>query len=578
MASSYLVEVLLQAQNQLGPKLAEAAAQVEALQSKFGIGESAATRLAGRIGQVGSGLSQLGALGVVGGIAGVGLAITGVAFAAEQGANRVRELADQARDLYVVSARTGLAVGTIETFQTALERLGLPAEKITVAMRFFNKALTDNVTSMKQFEGATPVELLRRLGVTSTDANVALYQVADAFSKMKDGAEKSNLAVALFGRSGTMMIPVLNEGAPALKEWGKHLETIGFALTNTQAQALASYSARWYDLSVRMQGMWRQLEISALPALTEVVNLIAQIPIFLLRADQAFTVFIASLEKLGGRPVVNLFGDKGSLGAAQQQYDLRMQATRQNFILDEQQIAQLKKDLETFDPAKVLAQLRKITGEEALAGGGGGASVDAAGLLNAALFSGGGGKGGGAPGLRDAFDPKAATKAFENLTKAMKDVKVPTEKLTDMIKDDFGLKVLHALEVADKAVAKFNSGATADFQRAFDRILTITTNSTNVLVQLMTDLLNSFIQAFTDAIAKAAGDALSNALAPVIGSVIGVAFGLPPLPAAAGPVAGGAMTVNISAISAKDVIQQLVSPNGDFRRANMRLREVAATR
>ena len=43
-----------------------------------------------------------------------------------------------------------------------------------------------------------------------------MMQVADAFKKMPDGAEKAGLAMKLFGKSGADLIPLLNEGADGL--------------------------------------------------------------------------------------------------------------------------------------------------------------------------------------------------------------------------------------------------------------------------------------------------------------------------------------------------------------------------
>lgn len=64
------------------------------------------------------------------------------------------------------------------------------------------------------------IEVFSRLGVSVTDAagqlrptEDVLLDLADAFAAMPDGAEKSALAVKLFGKSGVELI--LNQGVPA---------------------------------------------------------------------------------------------------------------------------------------------------------------------------------------------------------------------------------------------------------------------------------------------------------------------------------------------------------------------------
>ena len=44
-------------------------------------------------------------------------------------------------------------------------------------------------------------------------------EVANKFSKMEDGAGKVSLAVALFGRAGMDMIPILNKGSVGIGNW-----------------------------------------------------------------------------------------------------------------------------------------------------------------------------------------------------------------------------------------------------------------------------------------------------------------------------------------------------------------------
>ena len=49
-----------------------------------------------------------------------------------------------------------------------------------------------------------------------TDASDAIVKIADRMSKMADGTAKAGLAVQAFGRGGTALIPLLNQGATGI--------------------------------------------------------------------------------------------------------------------------------------------------------------------------------------------------------------------------------------------------------------------------------------------------------------------------------------------------------------------------
>ena len=75
--------------------------------------------------------------------------------------------------------------------------------------------------------GKAQAAVFKSLGISTKSLNepgklkgtdALLTEVAEAFSKMEDGARKSNLATELFGKSGLKLIPVLNKGAAGLDE------------------------------------------------------------------------------------------------------------------------------------------------------------------------------------------------------------------------------------------------------------------------------------------------------------------------------------------------------------------------
>jgi hypothetical protein len=118
--------------------------------------------------------------------------------------------------LFDMSQKTGVAVEQLSRFSKAGKLTGIDIDSIGKAITKFNRAL---------FEGKAD-EALKSLGISATDASGKLratdevmLDIADRFSKMPDGAQKTALAMQLFGKAGADMIPMLNMGRQEIEKF-----------------------------------------------------------------------------------------------------------------------------------------------------------------------------------------------------------------------------------------------------------------------------------------------------------------------------------------------------------------------
>lgn len=114
-----------------------------------------------------------------------------------------------------------------------------------------------------------------KLGVTIRDANGTLRandeilgDLADAFSRMPDGAEKSALAIQLFGRTGQRMIPFLNAGREGMQELLAEAQRLGLGFTQEQFRMSEAMNDSLNLLGRVIQGVRNQLGILFAPAIT----------------------------------------------------------------------------------------------------------------------------------------------------------------------------------------------------------------------------------------------------------------------------------------------------------------------
>ena len=228
--------------------------------------------LSGTAGKVSGGLKGLA--GAAGGLSGalgslVPLA-TGAGLAAM--AKGAIDAADNMNDL---SQKTGVSVESLSKFQQAANASGTSIEGVGAAMLQFSKRFQG---------GAGPAaDALKAIGISATDASGKLkstdqvmLEVADKFKNIEDGGKKAELAMALFGKAGADMIPLLNGGSKAVTD-----------LSATMTGAFAKGADSLNDKLAALQGKLLALGVNIGTALMPALNVIADLVMGLANAFAA---------------------------------------------------------------------------------------------------------------------------------------------------------------------------------------------------------------------------------------------------------------------------------------------------
>src|SRR6266403_2107823 len=152
-----------------------------------------------------------------------------------------------------ISEKTGISIRDLQVFEAAGKTVGVSLDEMVIGLRRFDQAITGFG------KGAAAQGILRELGVTAKDNKEALLQTADAFKKMDDPVRRANDAVALFGRSGLSMIPILLKGREGSAEWEKAVDKLGPVIGRDAVAANEKYRASVEELSLS----WDKLKVNA---------------------------------------------------------------------------------------------------------------------------------------------------------------------------------------------------------------------------------------------------------------------------------------------------------------------------
>jgi hypothetical protein len=168
--------------------------------------------------------------------AAVGAAVLGAAVKTAAYADQVEK----------ASQRTGIAVESLQALQYAAERADVSAGDLEGALRFAAKR------GVKDLEGE-------------------LRRAAGQFERMPDGAEKSALAMKLFGKNGAALIPMLNKGTAGLDEMMQKARDMGLVLDEETIVAGAELKDAIEDLQGYLIGLSRTIAGPFLKPLKEIV-------------------------------------------------------------------------------------------------------------------------------------------------------------------------------------------------------------------------------------------------------------------------------------------------------------------
>jgi lambda family phage tail tape measure protein len=210
--------------------------------------------------------AALGFNNLKGAVAGFGAAIAGSAVVAGLTAV-VKTAIDAGDELFNLQAKTGVAAN-------ALIAIGNAAKLADVDMGTLGKGLNKlNVNLVKAAEGNEDLSRkFQALGVSvkGADGQVvssdkALKQIADRFADMPNGAQKAAAAVAIFGKSGAELIPLLNEGSAAM-------EKFTFKVGEDFAARSDLFNDTITELGIKTQGFGLELTDALLPALQSILE------------------------------------------------------------------------------------------------------------------------------------------------------------------------------------------------------------------------------------------------------------------------------------------------------------------
>jgi TP901 family phage tail tape measure protein len=183
----------------------------------------------------------------------------------------VKNSIDAADELSKMSQKVGIATENLSKLNYAAELADVSTEELGASLAKLSKTVVDPTKDAQAAFDA--------LGVSIKDSNgqvkgteQLLLELADAFQKFEDGPEKTAAAMAIFGKTGANLIPLLNGGSKAIREAGVELEKLGGVVSTKAGKAAEEFNDNLTTLKRASTGVANQLAEQLIPAMSSVTR------------------------------------------------------------------------------------------------------------------------------------------------------------------------------------------------------------------------------------------------------------------------------------------------------------------
>lgn len=173
-----------------------------------------------------------------------------------------------------MSQRVGVSVETLSVWKPAAEQSGVSGESFEKGLRKLSTTMLEAATGSEDAArgfSAVGVEFKNQDGTLRATDQV-LLDLAERFKAMPDGAEKTALAVQLFGKSGAELIPFLNQGRDGINELAAEMQALGVQMSSETAAQAGNFNDALDKLKLATTSIGNQIIASLLPALNDMAG------------------------------------------------------------------------------------------------------------------------------------------------------------------------------------------------------------------------------------------------------------------------------------------------------------------
>ena len=208
------------------------------------------------------------------GVRNIAMSVDYLGRAISFGLSKMQEVSLRGDDLAKTSRRLGLSVESLQKFRHAADLAGVPVEAMQESMK---KMAIGAFKASQGVEKESKAFRALKISVKNADGSLKsneqlVLEMSDRFAKAGYTAtEKLYIANEIFGKSGTKMIELLNQGGDALRAQFDEMAKLGL-MTEEEAKSSEAYNDALARMRRSIDGLYNSIGGKLLPVLTEAVE------------------------------------------------------------------------------------------------------------------------------------------------------------------------------------------------------------------------------------------------------------------------------------------------------------------
>lgn len=233
------------------------------------------------------------------GVRNLGMRVTAVAGAALVPLVATLKVFSKVGDqLDKMSARTGVSVESLSELGFAAEQSGANLETLENGLRVMQRSINDAGRGL-----STATEALSDLGLTfgeleNLSPELQFKLIADRLARIEDPSKRAAVAMQVFGRSGTKLLPMLKDGAQGIEALQQQARELGLTISTQAAKDAAL-------LTDTLNILWRTLKQAAFaigaalaPLLIDLTNRVTRVVVVVTDWIMQNKVLIVTVAKI----------------------------------------------------------------------------------------------------------------------------------------------------------------------------------------------------------------------------------------------------------------------------------------
>lgn len=201
-----------------------------------------------------------------------GLLVASAAGVAAMGALAagIKNTIDAADEMSKMSQKFGVPVDELSRLKYAADLSGVSMDGLGTGLRKLSQNMQETANGAKNIAS----QAFEALGISVKNADGSLKssstvmtEIAGKLANMDDGAQKTATAMAIFGRSGADLIPMLNAGADGLAAMMAEADNLGIVISGSTGRAAEAFNDNLTRLGTVTDALKLKLTEVLLPAL-----------------------------------------------------------------------------------------------------------------------------------------------------------------------------------------------------------------------------------------------------------------------------------------------------------------------